>query len=116
MIRKLGFIILSLALALLACTKDITKKAAPPPYPDTKSDRNNSLDSGDEPFPDDVSNMRSSLQSINENSASVTRFEKIPAGEQRLIKDMAFILREKVASLEQAYKGCEKESFYTFLS
>ena len=37
------------------------------------------------------------MQSSGENSASVTKFEKIPADEERLIKDMASILQNKMS-------------------
>ncbi|RPH41022.1 MAG: hypothetical protein EHM86_04710 [Desulfobulbaceae bacterium] len=97
MIKKLGLILLALALAGLACTKVITKNADFHSDPDTEGNRHDTLDAEDEPLLKDVSNIKSFLPSIDQNSASITKFEKIPADEQRLIKDMALILQEKMS-------------------
>lgn len=71
-----GVILTALALVSLACSKTVTHKEAE--------------------FRSDTSCERHTMQFSDEKSGSRSTFE-IPAGEERLIQDMARLLQEKMA-------------------
>lgn len=70
MIENLSFILLTLIMAWFACAKAVTTKEA-------------------------VSVSAPTREGIN--VASISKFEKVPAAKERLIKDKVFILEEKMA-------------------
>ena len=98
MMKKLGTILLAVALTSFACAKAITSKVAHVRSGSGKEGNQRSgLKAGDVPGQTDTSDKRYNVQVSEGKLESISRFEKIPADEERLIRDMASILQEKMS-------------------
>lgn len=64
---------------------------------DTEDKQNGALKSGNELAQNHTSGQRFTVQFSNNNLVNITKFENVPAGEDRLIMDMALILQKKMA-------------------
>jgi hypothetical protein len=81
-----------------ACAKAVTfKEAVVSSGRDTGEMRRNGHKNGDEFAPNNASTKRYNVQFSEDKLASISKFEKVTAEEERLIKDMVFILQEKMA-------------------
>jgi len=96
--KKLGMFLLTLALASIACAKTIiTKQADVHSSPDMEGKQRGTLKAGDERAIADTFNERSNIQVSKGKLGRMSAFAEVPADEERLIKDMAVILQEKMA-------------------
>ena len=97
--KNLCMILLALALTSFACAKAITvKEADVRSGTDTEEKQHNLLKTGDEPAQNEKSDERHNVQFADGKLGGITRFEKVPADEERLIKDMEVILQEKMST------------------
>ncbi len=97
--KNLGMILLTLALVSVACAKVITTKEADVRFgSDTEENQGDQLKAGDELAQNDKSDERDNVQFSNGKLGGITRFEKVPADEERLIKDMEVLLQEKMST------------------
>jgi hypothetical protein len=98
MMKKLGAILLAVALTSFACTKVITSNGTHIRSGFGKDGNQRSgLKAGDMPGHTNTSDKRCNVQVSEGKLASISRFEKVPADEERLIRDMADILQEKMS-------------------
>lgn len=97
MIKKLGLILLALALSGLTGAKAATAKEADGPSGSSKEGyRDGALKTGDDFRQNDVAS-ENGAQVSPEELGSISTFESVPADEQRLIEDMALLLQEKMS-------------------
>lgn len=98
MMKKLGAILLAGALTSFACAKVITNDGAHIRSGSGKEGKQrNGLRAGDMPGQINTSDTRYNVQVSEGKLESISRFEKVPADEERLIRDMAVILQEKMS-------------------
>ena len=98
MIKKLGMILLGLALAgLTGARTSATKEADGPSGPGNEGYRGGALKTGNDSAQNDVTDEKDNAQVSAEELGSKSRFERVPADEQRLIREMADILQEKMS-------------------
>lgn len=91
-------ILLALALAgLTGANAAPTKEADGPSGHDNEGYRGGALKSGNNAAQNDVTDEKYNAQVSAEELGSISKFERVPADEQRLIKDMAFLLQEKMS-------------------
>jgi hypothetical protein len=96
--KNLAMILLALALVSFACAKSITTKEADVRSgSDTEKKQGDHLKAEDELAQNDKSDERDNVQFSNGKLGGITKFEKVPADEERLIKDMEVILQEKMS-------------------
>jgi hypothetical protein len=74
-----------------------TKEADVRSGPGTEGKQHGILKAGDELAQNNKSDERYNVQFSDEKLGGITRFEKVPADEERLIKDMEVILQEKMS-------------------
>jgi len=101
MMKNLGMILLALALALVsfACAKAITSTEADVHSgTDMDEKQRDQLKAGDDLAQNDTSDERDTVQISDGKLRGITKFEKVPADEERLIKDMKVILQEKMST------------------
>jgi hypothetical protein len=103
MMKNLGMILLALALALalvsFACAKAITSTEADVHSgTDMDEKQRDQLKAGDDLAQNDTSDERDTVQISDGKLRGITKFEKVPADEERLIKDMKVILQEKMST------------------
>ena len=99
MTKNLGMILLAVALVSFACAKAITTTEADVRSgTDREEKQRDQLKTGEELAQNDTSNERDNMQFSAGQSGSITKFEKVPADEERLIKDMELILQEKMST------------------
>jgi hypothetical protein len=98
MMKKLGTILLAVALTSFACGKAITNKEAHVQSGSGKEgNQRNGIKAGDVPGQTNTSDKRYNVQVSEGKMESISRFEKVPADEEHLIRDMAGILQEKMS-------------------
>jgi len=94
----LPVVLLALALASFAYAEAITTKEADVRSgPGTDGNQYSTLKTGDELAQNNKSNKGYDVQSSDNKSGGITKFEKVPADEERLIKDMEILLQEKMS-------------------
>ncbi len=97
--KNLGMILLTLALVSFACTKTITTTEADVRSgSDTEEKQRDQLEAGDELAQNDTSEERDTMQFSDGQLEGMSKFENVPAEEERLIKDMAVLLQEKMST------------------
>lgn len=97
--KNLGMILLTLALVSFACAKTITTTEADVRSgSDAEEKQRDQLKAGDELAQNDTSEERDTMQFSDGKLVGITKFEKLPADEERLIKDMKVILQEKMST------------------
>jgi hypothetical protein len=93
-----GVILLALALTSFACADAVTTKEADVRSgPGTEGKQCGKLKAGNELAQNDKSDERYNVQISDGNLRGITKFENVPADEDRLIKDMEVILQEKMS-------------------
>lgn len=93
--KKLGMFLLTLTLASLSCAKSIiTKEAEVRSGPGLEGKQGGTLKAGDELGQADISAGEHNVQVSDGKLGSISKFEKVPADEERLIEDMAVLLQE----------------------
>jgi hypothetical protein len=91
-------VLFALALLIFACAESITTKEADVRSgPGTDGNQYGTLKAGDELAQNNKSNKGYNVQSSDNKSEGITKFEKVPADEERLIKNMEVILQEKMS-------------------
>ncbi len=96
--KRLGMFLLTLALASIACAKAIiTKQADVHSGPGMEGKQRGTLKAGDELGKADTFDESYNVQVSEGKLGSMSAFAEVPADEERLIKDMAVILQEKMA-------------------
>lgn len=99
MMKNIGMILLALALVSFACAKAITTKEADVRSgSDTEEKQGDQLKVEDELAQNDKSDERDNVKFSNGKLRGITRFEKVPADEERLSKDMEDLLQEKMST------------------
>jgi hypothetical protein len=99
MMKNLCMTLLILALVSFACAKTITTKEADVRFgSDTKENQGDQRKAEDELAQSDKSDERDNVQFSNWKLAGMSKFEKVPADEERLIKDMEVLLQEKMST------------------
>ena len=97
--KNFGMILLTLALVSFACAKTITTTEADVRFgSDTEENQGDQLKAEDELAQNDKSDERDNVQFSNGKLEGLRKFEKVPADEERLIKDMAVLLQEKMTT------------------
>jgi len=79
-----------LAMVNYACTQALTTY-------DQEVKQHGKRKAGDVPAQNDQSDERYNMQFSDGKLGGITKFEKVPAGEEQMIKDMAAILQEKMS-------------------
>src|SRR5665647_4396 len=98
MMKNLGMILLALALVSFACAKAITTTEADVRSDsDTEEKQGDQLKAEDKLAQNDKSDERDNVQFSNGKLEGMSKFEKVPADEERLIKDMEVLLQEKMS-------------------
>ena len=97
MMKKLGAILLAVALTSFACAKVITSDGAHIRSGSGKEGNQRNGRAGDMPGQVNSSDKRYNVQVSEGIVESISRFERVPADEGRLIRDMAAILQEKMS-------------------
>jgi hypothetical protein len=98
--RKMILFVVLLALALVsfACAEALsTKKADETSGLGTEGKQHGKLKTGNELAQNDISGERYNVQFSGKPLGGITKFENVPADEERLIKDMEIILQEKMS-------------------
>jgi hypothetical protein len=98
MMKNLCMILLALALVSFACAQAVTSKDAVRFDSDMEEEQGDLLKARGEPGQNDQSEERDNMDFAEGKGGGITRFEKVPADEERLIKDMELILQEKMAA------------------
>jgi hypothetical protein len=94
----LPVVLLALALASFACVEALTtKEAGELSGPGIQEKGNGTLKVGDELPQNNKFNKGYNVQSSDNKLGGITKFENVPADEERLIKDMEIILQEKMS-------------------
>lgn len=92
-------ILLTLSLVNFACAKTITTKEADVRFgSDTEENQGDQLKAEDELAQNDKSDEKDNVQFSNGKLEGMSKFEKVPADEERLIKDMEVLLQEKMST------------------
>lgn len=102
MMKQLDMILLSAmliaSLMLFACANaDSVKEVDARSSPDTEEKQRGLLKAGDEVAQPDKSDERYNMRFSEGKSGGITKFEKVPADEEQMIKDMEAILQEKMS-------------------
>ena len=93
-----GMILLALALVSFACGDVITTKEVDVrSSPDTEEKQRGKLEAGDELSQNDKSDERYNVQITDGKLGGMTKFENVPADEERMIKDIKVLLQEKMS-------------------
>jgi len=88
----------ALALLSFACTEAITTRETDVRFgPGTDGNQYGTLKAGDELAQNNKSNKGYDVQSSDNKSGGITKFENVPVDEERLIKNMEVILQEKMS-------------------
>jgi hypothetical protein len=88
----------ALALLSFACTEAITTRETDVRSgPGSDGNQQGTLKAGDELAQNNKSNKGYNVQSSDNKLGGITKFEKVPADEERLIKNMEVILQEKMS-------------------
>jgi hypothetical protein len=96
--KNRGMVLLALALVSFACADVITTKEAVFHFaPGTEGKQRGKLEAGDELSQNDKSDERYNVQITDGKLGGITKFENVPADEDRLINDMEVILQEKMS-------------------
>ena len=91
-------VLLALALVSFACAEALsTKKADETSGLGTEGKQHGKLKTGNELAQNDISGERYNVQFSGKPLGGITKFENVPADEERLIKDMEIILQEKMS-------------------
>jgi len=90
--------LLALALAGFACAEVLTtEEAGEPSGSGMQGKEHVQLMTSNAPAQNNISDERRNMQFSDKRPAGITKFENVPADEERLIKDMEIILREKMS-------------------
>jgi hypothetical protein len=114
--KNRGMVLLALALALVnfACANVITTKEADfRSGSDKEGKQRGKLEDRDELSQNDKSDDSYNVQITDRKFLVMTKFENVPADEDRLIKDMEVILQEKMS---KDYPACEPNSLWSRIS
>lgn len=91
-------VLFALAMVSFACAAVLTSKETPePPGSGTQANVHGRLKTGNELAQNNISNERYNVQSSENKLGGITKYENVPVDEERLIKDMAVILQEKMS-------------------
>ena len=97
--KNLSMILFALALTNFACTNASTNiEADVRSVPSSEMNQDGTIKTGDVPIQNDASDERYPVQVSNGKLEGMSKFEKVPADEERLIKDMEVLLQEKMST------------------